>query len=238
MLGEGAWDPSRKDIAMTQHKDRKQQIRARMAATGEPYAAAARNLDRPVRPASMWLNPPRHDDPHEDIIIELTPAAAGVVADALAEAAAWARRDDEPEAARMLEHAADDIEAATVTPAEADQAGLSREASWHPANAMSRLTPGAIRNAARYLGPSYVASLAIRTAAAIAWSQGGQQARDEVLEHCRRVIASAAVEGYPEAADPRAPYFASAPPVLLRLRAERRRALGLPPVPGQSGPGA
>lgn len=76
---------------MTQDRDRKAKIRARMAATGEPYTAAARNLDAPAVPASMWLNPPRHDDPHEDIIIELHPAAAAVVADALAEAADWAR---------------------------------------------------------------------------------------------------------------------------------------------------
>ncbi len=39
---------------MTQHKDRKQAIRDRMApATGEPYTAAARNLDAPAVPASM-----------------------------------------------------------------------------------------------------------------------------------------------------------------------------------------
>ena len=36
--------PRRKDIPMTQHKDRKQAIRARMAATGEPYTAAARAI--------------------------------------------------------------------------------------------------------------------------------------------------------------------------------------------------
>lgn len=59
---------------MTQHKDRKQAIRARMAATGEPYTAAARNLDAQPVPASMWLNPPRYDDPHEDILIEMHPA--------------------------------------------------------------------------------------------------------------------------------------------------------------------
>jgi hypothetical protein len=41
---------------MTQHKDRKTQIRARMAKTGEPYAEAARQLARP--PA----RPP--DDPY------------------------------------------------------------------------------------------------------------------------------------------------------------------------------
>jgi hypothetical protein len=35
---------------MTQNKDRKQAIRARMAATGEPYTAAARNLGKPESP--------------------------------------------------------------------------------------------------------------------------------------------------------------------------------------------
>jgi hypothetical protein len=68
---------------MTQHKDRKTQIRARMAATGEPYSVAARNVSAPARPGPMWLNPPRHDDPHEDIIIELHPVAAAVVSSRL-----------------------------------------------------------------------------------------------------------------------------------------------------------
>src|SRR6266852_4043941 len=36
--------PRRKDATMTQHKDRKQAIRARMAETGEPYTEAARKL--------------------------------------------------------------------------------------------------------------------------------------------------------------------------------------------------
>ena len=45
--------PRRKDITMTQHKDRKQAIRDRMAATGEPYTAAARNLDAPNETASL-----------------------------------------------------------------------------------------------------------------------------------------------------------------------------------------
>src|SRR5689334_6596058 len=40
--------PRRKDTAMTQNRDRKQAIRARMAETGEPYTEAARNLDAPV----------------------------------------------------------------------------------------------------------------------------------------------------------------------------------------------
>ena len=73
-----------------------------------------------------------------------------------------------------------DIKWASYTPLAADRSGLSREATWHPANIMSRLTPAAIQNAARYQSPSYVASLAIKTAAAIAWPAGGQarQGRD------------------------------------------------------------
>jgi hypothetical protein len=37
--------PAKKELDMTQHKDRKAKIRARMAQTGEPYAEAARQLD-------------------------------------------------------------------------------------------------------------------------------------------------------------------------------------------------
>jgi hypothetical protein len=40
--------PRRKDTTMTQNKDRKEKIRARMAVTGEPYTAAARNLEAPA----------------------------------------------------------------------------------------------------------------------------------------------------------------------------------------------
>jgi hypothetical protein len=214
---------------MTQNKDLKQKIRARMAATGEPYTAAARNLGKPLTPASMWLNPPHHDDPHEDIIIEMHPATAAVAADALAEAAGWAERDGDRETARILNHLADDIEAASATPAEADQAGLSREATWHPANIMQRLTPAAVRNAARYLGPSYVASMAIKTAAAVAWSRGGQTAKDEVLEHCRWAVEDAASEGYPSGKSPRARVFDPPPPPTTG-RSARRKQLGLPPA--------
>jgi hypothetical protein len=63
-----------------------------------------------------------------------------------------------------------------VTPAAAGKRGLSRQATRHPANLMQRITPAAIRTAARYVGPSYTASNAISTAAAIAWSAGGQAA--------------------------------------------------------------
>jgi hypothetical protein len=35
---------------MTQHKDRKQEIRARMAATGEPYTEAARHVGEAASP--------------------------------------------------------------------------------------------------------------------------------------------------------------------------------------------
>lgn len=132
---------------------------------------------------------------------------AAVAADALAEAAGWAERDGETETARMLDHLADDIEAASVTPA-------------------------AIRNAARYLGPSYAASLAITTAAAVAWSAGGQSAKDEVLERCRWAIENAATEGYPERSGPRKPWFGLVPPATA-ARVARRKKLGLPPAPGK-----
>jgi hypothetical protein len=57
-----------------------------------------------------------HDNPHEGVIIELSPAAAAAAADALAEAAGWAGRDRDDKTARLLAHLADDIEAASVTP--------------------------------------------------------------------------------------------------------------------------
>jgi hypothetical protein len=147
----------------------------------------------------------------------------------LAEAAEWATRDGDRDLARLLAHTADDIEAASVTPAEADAAGLSREATWHPANIMQRLTPDALRNAARYLGPSYVATNAISTAAAIAWSQGGPRAKREVLEACAGAISSAGETTYPNKAEPRARWWDPAPPATA-ARAARRRKLGLPPA--------
>jgi len=175
----------------------------------------------------MWLNPPRHDDPYEDILIELHPASAAAAADAVTEAAERAERDGDRESAYLLRHVADNMEAASVTPAAADDAGLSREASWHPANIMARLTPAAIRNAARYQGPAYTASTAIEAAAAIAWSAGGQAAKDEFLDHCRHAIDSAAAASYPPARGPRTPSCDPAPPATT-ARAARRRKLGLP----------
>ncbi len=178
-------------------------------------------------PSQMWLNPPRHDDPYEDILIELHPASAAAAADAVTEAAERAERDGDRESAYLLRHVADNMEAASVTPAAADDAGLSREASWHPANIMARLTPAAIRNAARYQGPAYTASTAIEAAAAIAWSAGGQAAKDEFLDHCRHAIDSAAAASYPPARGPRTPSCDPAPPATT-ARAARRRKLGLP----------
>ena len=81
-----------------------------------------------LSPSQMWLNPPRHDDPYEDIIIELHPASAAAAADALTEAAERAERDGDRESAYLLRHVADDIEAASAPSAAADSARLSREA--------------------------------------------------------------------------------------------------------------
>jgi hypothetical protein len=176
----------------------------------------------------VWLNPPRHDDPYEDIIIQLHPAAAAAAADALEAAAERAGSAGDRETAYLLRHVADDIEAASVTPAAADGT-LSREATWHPANIMARLTPAAIRNAARYQGPSYVASTAIQAAAAIAWSAGGRIAKGELLEQCHHEIQAAASESYPAGQTPGEPWHDPAP-VPSAARVARRRKLGLPPV--------
>lgn len=174
----------------------------------------------------VWLNPPRHDDPHEDVVIRLSQAAAGIVADALEEAAVWASRDGARDAARVLLHTADDIESASVAPA--DESQLSREATWHPANIMQRVTPAAIRNAARYLGPAYVAGDAIRTAAAVAWSKGGDTERDAVIQHLRWALTEAASTEYPEHGTPRESY--DRPVTATAARTARRKKLGLPPV--------
>jgi hypothetical protein len=175
----------------------------------------------------MWLNPPRHDEPHEDVIIELHPASAAAAANALAEAADRAEEACDRADASLLRHVADDIEAASVTPAAASDAELWRQASWHPANIMACLTPAAIRNAARYQGPAYTASTAIEAAAAIAWSAGGQAAKEEFLDHCRHAIDSTAATSYPPRRMPCTPSHDPAPPATT-ARAARRRILGLP----------
>lgn len=191
---------------MTQHKDRKSRIRARMAATGEPYTQAARHVDAGTAAPggryewrSQWINPPRHDDPYEHIVIELSQPEAAAVTRALDEAARWAGSDKDAETARLLGNMALDIKSAMLTPAAADRAGMSREATWHPANSMQRMIVTALRNTCRYLSPMAIAAKAIETAAAIAWSQGGQEAKDQVLDHCWRVIENAAGTTYPDA---------------------------------------
>jgi hypothetical protein len=91
---------------------------------------------------------------------------------------------------------------------------------------MARLTPAAIRNAARYQGPAYTAGTAIE-AAAVAWSAGGQAAKEEFLAHCRHAVDSTAATGYPPRRMPRTPSHDPAPPATT-ARAARRRSLGLP----------
>jgi hypothetical protein len=132
---------------MPEDKARKRAVRARMAETGENYTAAARKLGGPppMRSDRTWLNPPRCDDPYEDIIVNLTPAAAA------------------------------------------------------------------------------------------AWSAGGQAAKDEVLEHARWAIETAAGTSYPPASGPRAAWFDPAPPATAAGLA-RRKKLGLPPAGGVSEP--
>jgi hypothetical protein len=109
---------------------------------GSSAAASAAAQSYPARPGPMWVNPPRHDDPYGDIVIMLHPAEAAAAADALAEAAGWATRDGDGETARMLADVADDIEAASVTPAAAGAAGCpGRQPGTRPASCSASPLP-------------------------------------------------------------------------------------------------
>lgn len=141
-----------------------------------------------------WLNPPRHDDPHTVVVVEYTQCQAAVVVAALRQAA---EQTGDTDTARTLRIAAEDLESARKTPAEADATGLSREASWHPANQAHRVYLAAIRNACRWLGATGVASEAIHTAAAIAHSRGGDDAKQALINHIRFATDSAAETTYP-----------------------------------------
>lgn len=144
-----------------------------------------------------WLNPPRHTDPHEDVLVRYSQAEARAVVAALRLAEEAAEQAGDLDTSRTLNHAAGELESACSTPAEADAKGLSREATWHPANIASRVTVAAIRNAARWLGPRGTVREAIDTAAAIAWSRGGDQERDELIQHTRMATDRAAKIAYP-----------------------------------------
>jgi hypothetical protein len=84
-----------------------------------------------------------------------------------------------------------------------------------------------------------VASAAIEAGAAIAWSAGGQAAKDEFLAHCRAMINAAAVTTYPPGRGPRT---SPARPGSARHRgacrqAQKAQAAGTAPiVPGGGRP--
>lgn len=147
-----------------------------------------------------WLNPPRQSDPHDDVVVRYSQDTASVVIAALHQDAVAAEQAGRHDQARRLHVIADNVQSACRTPDAADAAGLSREATWHPANIAQRVTIAALRNAARWLGPRYLVSQAIDTAAAVAWSRGGDQERDELIEHVRRATDRAAETAYPQQA--------------------------------------
>lgn len=144
----------------------------------------------------MWINPPRHDDPHDRVLVEYTQHDAAVVAAALRQAADGAAQPEQRAIAATLRTAATDLEAAQLTPAEADER-LSREASWHPINQLHRILTTTLRHACRWLSPTAVAAQAIETAAAVAWSRGGEDAKQELLTHARLTVDRAAETAYP-----------------------------------------
>lgn len=138
-----------------------------------------------------WLNPPRQTDAHSDVIVRLSQHDAAAVVDALRQGSS------DRDTSSVLYRVANDLDSARQTPREADEHGLSREATWHPANIAQRVTTAAIRNAARWIGPRYLVAHAIETAAAIAYSQGGDEAKRQTLEHARHKIADTAETHYP-----------------------------------------
>lgn len=180
---------------MTADKARKRQVRDRMARTGEPYTEAARRSaeDADVAthiPAPMrgWLNPPKYDDPHTDVVVLLDQATAAAIVELLRE-----RAEAAEQAGNYIEHRryavpAADIDAARQAPTEADAAGLSRAATWHPGNQAVRVFDAVLRNSARWLSETAVAGNAIEVAAAVAWSRGGDDAKRKVLDHAARMV--------------------------------------------------
>lgn len=149
--------------------------------------------DTAGRAREMWLNPPRHDDEHDRVVVEYTQLEAGVIATALGRAAQEAATEGE---ARLLKEAADDLRAACLTPEQADER-LSREATWHPINQLQRILPTVLRKACQWLSPAAVASNAIETAAAIAWSRDGADGKEALLRHVLHTMHRAAETAYP-----------------------------------------
>jgi hypothetical protein len=142
------------------------------------------------------LNPPRHDDPHTDVVVLLGQDSAAAVVELLRERAEAAKL-----AGDWNEHShyvvlATDIDAARRTPDEADAAGLSREAVWHPGNQAVRVFGAVLRNSARWLSEPVVAGKAVEVAAAVAWSRGGEDAKRRVLDHAARVVADVRETSY------------------------------------------
>lgn len=123
---------------------------------------------------SHWLNPPhayRPDD--EPAIVQLHPAELRVLRELVAAELAG---DTEPYAStdpaardryRNLSFLDATLEWCNVTEADADRQGLSRQATWHPANQLSRMMPTVLAELARWGGGEFLVYNAVDYAAAI-----------------------------------------------------------------------
>lgn len=174
-------------------------------AAGLPYSTARRTVtehdvtaldqilgrNRSTRD-SAWLNPPAHDAERDRVLLSLTQDQAALLVDTLRAAA----DTSDTATARELGSLTTDLAAARQTPQHADQQ-LSREASWHPANQLSRVLSEGLRQATRAFGPRPVVSRAVEITAALAHSHGGDSEQHQLLSHAQSIIDRAAHTSYP-----------------------------------------
>ncbi|MER7015835.1 hypothetical protein ABT324_30745 [Saccharopolyspora sp. NPDC000359] len=130
-----------------------------------------------------WLDTARHHtDDHTPVLLD--PAAITLLRELLD-----AERDRldpaDRDRARLVTDLIATLDAAPESPEQADDRGLSRDATWHPANQLARLLPVALTTLARWAGGDHLATTAVRHAAAIEYDRRGWDGVREVAAAAR-----------------------------------------------------
>lgn len=157
---------------------------ARRMVTSHAVTALDQILDsHPLTQAPVWINPPRRDAEHDNVLFKLSQRQVALLVDTLRAAI---ERTSETHTARELGDLVRELTAARESPNQANQQ-------------LSRLLPDALRQATRELGPQHVVDQAIEITAALAYDRGGEPDKAELLSGVRATMDRAAQTSYPGA---------------------------------------
>jgi hypothetical protein len=136
----------------------------------------------------VWLNPPRAEPPDVQFLM-LSARAARTLRAVVAEAIATATGEQRA----LLADIEADLEYGGLPP---NDAVISCEATWHPANQLSRLMPAVLDHLTRWTGGECVVANAIERAAGVEAALNGWEGVETVARAARHRAQSATERAY------------------------------------------